>query len=125
MAVGKGSGTTLTHAGMVYKMTSISWDGHSVAEIGTGDLAAVIRTYEAGNIIEWGTITCELEWDGAVGLPTLGGAATALVIDVQAAGAGSIFTANAFARELSAVIPNEEAMTGTMVFRLTDGFVET
>ena len=125
MAVGKGSGTTLTHTGMVYKMTNIAWDGHSVAEIGTGDLAAVIRTYEAGNIVDWGTITCDLEWDGAIGLPTLGGAASALVIDVKGVGAGSIFTANAFARELSAVMPNEAAMTGTMVFRLTDGFVET
>lgn len=127
MAVGKGSGTLVTHADFGYKATTISWDGYSVAEIPTGDLDATIRTYEAGNIIDWGTVTVDVEWDGAIGLAALDGVATDLVITVRGAtgGANRIFTAPAFLESHSAVIPNEDVMTGTLVFRLTAAFVQS
>lgn len=125
MAVGKGSGTTLTHSEQVYKMTNISWDGHAIPAIRTGDLTATIASYEGGNIVDWGTVTADIEFDGTQSLPTPGGAASNLVIDVRAAGAGSVFTASAFLREMSIVIPNEDVMTGSLVFRLTSAFVET
>lgn len=125
MAVGKGSGTTLTHAGMVYKMTNIAWDGHSIPAIRTGALDATIASYEGGNLIDWGTVTADIEFDGTQAIPTPGGAAGNLVIDVRAEGAGSVFTALAFLREMSIQIPNEDVMTGTLVFRLTAAFGES
>lgn len=127
MAVGKGSGTTVTHADLSYVVTTVSWDGYSVVEIGTGDLTATIRTYEAGNILDWGTVSLDVEWDGAVALTTLDGAATDLVITVRGAtgGANRIYTAPAFLESHSAIIPNEDVMTGTLVFRLTGAFVQS
>lgn len=123
MAVGKGSGTTFTFAGFTYGVTRISLDGATVVDIGTGDLAATIRTYEPGNIVDWGTLTVDFEFDTDEELPPAGTADT-FAFDVRAEGVGSTFHATAFIENISFDIPNDEVMTGTCVFRLTEALTE-
>jgi hypothetical protein len=118
MAVGKGSGTTFTFAGFTYGVTRISLDGATVADIGTGDLAATIRTYEPGNLVDWGTITMDFEFDTVVTLPPAGTEDT-VSFDVRGEGGASIHAATAFIESISFDIPNDDVMTGTCVFRLT------
>lgn len=123
MAVGKGSGTTFTFAGFTYKVTRISLDGATVTDIGTGDLTAAIRTYEPGSIVDWGTITMDFEFDGAVTMPTAGTADT-IEFDVRGEGVGSTFHATAFIENYSYDVPVDDVMTGTSVFRLTEALTE-
>lgn len=123
MAVGKGSGTTFTFAGFTYKVTRISLDGATVADIGTGDLTATIRTYEPGSLVDWGTITMDFEFDGTVTLPTAGTADT-IEFDVRADGVGSTFHCTAFIENYSFDVPVDDVMTGTGVFRLTEALTE-
>lgn len=118
---GKGSGTTFVFAGsMPYVVTRMSVDGISVPAIGTGDLTASIRSYEGGNLVDWGTITFDFEFDGAQALLVPGAAAANLAINVNNALTVSIFDADCYINSLSFDIPNEEVMTGTVVFRLVE-----
>lgn len=123
--VGPGDGTLITHLELDYLVENITWDGHEIGEVGTADLTATSRTWVAGNIIEFGTLTCDLEWDPSQDVPTLGGAATALVLTPQGAGTPDIYTANAYVRSVGAVIPLGAKMTGTLVFRLTSVWVKS
>lgn len=123
--VGAGDGTTITHASLIYVVETITWDGHEIGEIGTADLTATSRTWTAGNIVEFGTLTCDVEWDPSQAVPTLGGAASALVLTPQAGGTPDIYTANAFLRNVSAVIPLGDKMTGSLTFRLTSVWVKS
>lgn len=124
MATGKGSGTTFTFAGFVYGITRISLDGVTVADIGTGGLSDTIRAYEPGNIVDWGTITADFEFQTVETLPPAGTADT-IVIDVRGEAAGSILTASAFIENISFDIPLDDTMTGTCVFRLTSSIAQT
>lgn len=127
MAVGKGSGTTFAFAGFTYNVTHISLDGVTVPDVSTGGLADTIRTYEPGNIVDWGTITAEFEFDTDntdTPMPPAGTADT-IVIDVRGEGAGSILTASAFIENISFGIPLDEVMPGTCVFRLTSSIAQT
>ena len=123
MAVGKGSGTTFTFAGFVYGATRISLDGATVEDIGTADLTSVIRTYEPGNIVDWGTITIDFEFNTDEEMPTAGTADT-IEFNVRAEGVGSTFHATAFIENYSFDVPLEDVMTGTCVFRLTEALTE-
>lgn len=126
MAVGKGSGTTFTFANFTYGVTRISLDGATVVDIGTGDLGATIRTYEPGNIVDWGTLTVDFEFDTdntATDMPPAGAAGT-FEFNVRAEGVGSTFHATAFIENISFDVPNEEVMTGACVFRLTEALTE-
>lgn len=120
MAVGKGDGTTFTFAGFTYKVTNISVDGISVAVIKTGDLTATVRGKEAGNIVDYGTITFDIEFDGAITLPTLGGVASNLLIDIRGEGVGSIFDADSFLQDFSFSAGEGTKMVGRAVFEVTE-----
>lgn len=123
---GKGSGTTFVFAGaMPYVVTRMSVDGISVPAIGTGDLTKTLRLYEGGNLVDWGTITFDFEFDGTAALLTPGAAAANLSIDVNAAGASSQFDADCYINSLSFDIPVDDVMTGTVVFRLTEALVQS
>lgn len=129
---GKGSGTTFTFAGsMPYKVTRMSLDGISVAAIGTADLSLIaeaanaIRTYEPGNLVDWGTMTFEFLFDGAQTLLIAGAAAANVLIDVNTAGAlSSQFDADCYINSFSFDIPLDAEMTGTVVFRLVEALVQ-
>ena len=123
MAVGKGSGTTFTFAGFTYKVTRISLDGATVADIGTGDLTATIRSYEPGTLVDWGTITMDFEFDAVQTLPTAGTADTIEFI-VRGDSPVSAFHATAFLENYSFDVPVDDVMTGTGVFRLTEALTE-
>lgn len=123
--IGPGDGTTITHSGIVYLVENITIDGHEIGEVGTADLTAVARTWVAGNIVEWGILTCDCEWDPSVAIPTLGGAASALVLTPQGAGTPDIYTCNAYLRSMGAVIPLGAKMTANLTFRLTDVWVKS
>lgn len=118
MAVGKGSGTVFAFGDFVYGFTRVSLDGATVADIGTGDLTASLRTYEPGSLVDWGTITVDFEFDTDEELPPAGTTGT-IDLNVRGEGAGSLFQVTAFIENISFDIPNDDVMTGTCVFRLT------
>ena len=120
--VGPGDGTILTFAGNTYVPTNISFDGASVASIGTGGLGDTVRTYAAGNILDWGTMTVEVEYDGSQTVPTMGGNAAALSFDVRGVAADG-FATTAYIESWSFNIPEGEKMTGTMVARFASALV--
>ena len=121
--VGPGDGTTLTFGGNLYVPTNISFDGASVKSIGTGGLADTIVTYTAGNLVDWGTMTIEVEYDGSVTVPTLGGDPVALTIVVRGEAADN-FDTTAYVESWGFNIPEGEKMTGTMVCRLATALAD-
>lgn len=120
---GPGDGTTLTFGGNLYVPTNISFDGASVKSIGTGGLADSIVTYTAGNLVDWGTLTIEVEYDGTVTVPTLGGDPVALEIVVRGVVADN-FDTTAYVESWAFNIPEGEKMTGTMVCRLATALAD-
>ncbi len=121
--VGPGDGTTLVYGSNLYVPTNISFDGASVKSIGTGGLADSIVTYSAGNLVDWGTITVDVEYDGTVTVPTLGGAGASLEIVVRGVPADD-FTTTAYVENWSFNIPEGDKMTGRMVCRLTGPLID-
>lgn len=124
--VGPGDGTTLTFAGNTYVPTNISFDGASVASIGTGGLGVVAdtaRVYTAGNIVDWGTLTVDVEFDGSQDVPTLGGDAVAVSIVVRGVVADTLSTTG-YIENWSFNIPQGDKMTGTMVIRLASALAQ-
>lgn len=122
--VGPGDGTTLTFGGNTYVPTNISFDGASVKSIGTGGLADTVVTYTAGNLVDWGTITVDVEYDGTQAVPTIGGDAAALSFDVRGVVADG-FETTGYIENWSFNIPEGEKMTGTMVIRLATALTAT
>lgn len=120
---GPGDGTTIAFGGNLYVPTNISFDGASVKSIATGGLADSIVTYTAGNLKDWGTITIEVEYDGTVTVPTLGGDAVALTIVVRGV-AEDNFATTAYVESWAFNIPEGEKMTGTMVCRLASALAD-
>lgn len=124
--VGPGDGTTLTFAGaggFTYSVTTISVDGISCASIGTGGMSDSIRTYTAGNITDWGTITVDFEYSGSATMPTVGGDGGALSFEVRGV-ANDDFDTTAYIENLSWGIPEGDKMTGSAVFRLTGAITQ-
>ncbi len=121
--VGPGDGTVLVYASNLYVPTNISLDGVSVKSIGTGGLAQSIVTYSAGNLVDWGTITVDVEYDGTVTVPTLGGAGASLEIKVRGE-VNDNFTTTAYVENWSFNIPEGDKMTGRMVCRLVAALVD-
>ena len=121
--VGPGDGTALTFGPNTYVPTNISFDGASVKSIATGGLADSIVTYTAGNLIDWGTMTIEVEYDGTVTVPTLGGDPVALSFDVRGVGVDG-FATTGYAESWAFNIPEGEKMTGTMVVRLASALAD-
>lgn len=130
MATGKGpgDGTLITHANLDFVVENITIDGNEVSEVGLADLSAAAgtgRVWIAGNIVEFGTLVCDGEWDPSQGWPVPGGAATDLVLTPQAGGSPDIYTASAYLRNMGAVIPLGAKMTCSLTFRLTTVWVKS
>lgn len=120
---GPGDGTTIAFGGNLYVPTNISFDGASVKSIGTGGLADTIVTYTAGNLVDWGTLTIDVEYDGTVTVPTLGGDPVSLEIAVRGVVADN-FDTTAYVESWSFNIPEGEKMTGRMVCRLASALAD-
>lgn len=120
---GPGDGTTLTFASNLYVPTNIAFDGASVKSIGTGGLADSIVTYTAGNLVDWGTLTVDVEYDGTITVPTLGGDPVDFEIIVRGVAADN-FSSKGYIENWSFGIPEGTKMTGTMVIRLTEALAD-
>ena len=119
MATAIGTGTTVTHMNLVGNLLSVSIDGVEITAIdnthmGTTDYRSLI----AGSLANPGQVTLELQFDPAT-IPTLGGAASDLVITWPTA---DTWTASAFLMSFSVGAQIEEQMTGSFTFQLTTGF---
>lgn len=121
MAVGIGTGTTLTHGSLSGGMTSIAHSGTSRPSIPVPHMETTVSVPKVpGALVDWGSLTAEIILDSSVDLDTwitaASAAASPLVITFPS---GSIFTVTAFVTGMDLFgIPLEDVITASVTFEL-------
>lgn len=116
-----GTGTTLTFAGFVMELMTVSWSGIERVSVSTSHMgSAGPGSYLPGEVWDPGEITAEVNFDSTVdiGAP-MAATATTLTITFPANTTTATWTANAFMTGFEFNDPFEDKMTGTATFKAT------
>ena len=116
-----GTATTLTYAGFVVNLTSISFSGPNRESIDTSYMGSTVaRTFLDADLYDAGEISVEFQFAGANSpITPITAVASTLLINWGLAGTPNIWNVQAFMTAWECSASTDELMTGSATFKLS------